>query len=125
MTSERPLEGKRILVLEDDYYLATDEKALLEQAGATVVGPFGSAFQERQLTDAGELDAAIVDINLGHGPSFGTARLLVDRGVPFVFVTGYDAAIVPGDLSHIPRIEKPMREREFVSAVAALTERPN
>ena len=120
MTGERPLEGKRILVIEDDYYLASDEKALLEQAGATVVGPFGASCRERDLAEAGALDGALVDINLGEGPSFDFARLLAERGVPFVFVTGYDLAIIPAELSNAPRIEKPIRERDLIAAVAKL-----
>ena len=96
LAAARPLEGKRILVLEDDYYLATDEKALLEAAGATVVGPLGSGFKRSQLPEKGDVDAALVDINLGTGPSFDVARALVERGIQFVFLTGYDAGVVPG-----------------------------
>lgn len=120
MTDERPLHGKRILVLEDDYYLASDAQALLEGVGARVVGPFGRACREADIPDAGALDAAIVDINLGRGPSFDFARLLADRGVPFVFVTGYDAAVLPDDLAHRPRLQKPVRDRDLVAALAGL-----
>jgi DNA-binding response OmpR family regulator len=122
MIPARPLEGKRILVLEDDFYLAKDEKALLEQAGAEVVGPFGGAEQGSGLPGQGHLDGAVVDINLGLGPSFDFARALKDRGVPFVFVTGYDAAVIPDELSHIERVEKPIRNRDFIAAVARLGE---
>ncbi|RXZ35600.1 hypothetical protein EO081_00740 [Sphingomonas desiccabilis] len=111
---------KRILILEDDFYLADDEKALLEKAGATVVGPFGRSCREEDLFASGELDAAVVDINLGAGPSFDLARALADRRVPFVFVTGYDEAVIPGDLSHAVRLEKPLRERQLVATMARL-----
>lgn len=63
MIPARPLEGKRILVLEDDFFLAKDEQALLEQAGAEVVGPLGSAQQGSGLPGEGRLDGAVVDIN--------------------------------------------------------------
>ncbi len=120
MTETRPLAGKRILVLEDDYYLARDEQALLERAGATVVGPYGRGTESERLASAGTLDGAVVDINLGHGPNFDAARLLESRRVPMVFVTGYDAAVVPDDLAHIPRVEKPVRERDLLAAMAGL-----
>lgn len=123
MTSARPLEGKRILVLEDDFYLAKDESALLKEAGAEVIGPFGSAQQGGELPGTGRLDGAVVDINLGLGPDFGFARALQDRGVPFVFVTGYDAAVIPVELSHIERVEKPIRTQDFIAAVARLAGR--
>ena len=121
MTGTGPLRGKRILVLEDDFYLATDEKALLEQAGATVVGPFGSSCAAQDVLDAGPLDGALVDINLGAGPSFDFARLLSGLGVPFLFVTGYDEASIPHELASAPRLEKPIRERELLAAVSRLT----
>jgi DNA-binding response OmpR family regulator len=124
MSDKGPLAGKRILILEDDFYLATDEKALLEQAGASVVGPFGSASREHHILGAGPLDAAVVDINLGNGPRFDFAHLLRDQGVPFVFVTGYDAATVPPELSNTRRIEKPIRERELIAALAELVGQP-
>lgn len=124
MIPARPLEGKRILVLEDDYYLAKDEKALLERAGAEVVGPFGIAQQGSELPGEGHLDGAVVDINLGLGPCFDFARALVGCGVPFVFVTGYDAAVMPDELSHIERVEKPICARDFIAAVARLAEAP-
>ena len=122
MTGERPLAGRRILILEDDFYLATDARALLERAGATVVGPFGSAFRAGDLAESGALDAAVVDINLGEGPDFRSPRLLGERGFPSLFVPGYAAAVVPPEFSHIPRLEKPLRERELVAAVATLLE---
>ena len=124
MTTGQPLQGKRLLVVEDDFYLATDEKALLENAGAKVVGPFGSGCAERDIVEAGQLDGAIVDINLGKGPSFDLARLLARRGVPFVFVTGYDAVMVPDELAHAPRLEKPVREHELIRTMTKLTNEP-
>ncbi len=125
MIPARPLEGKRILVLEDDFYLAKDEKTLLERAGAEVVGPFGNAQHGSGLPGEGPLDGAVVDINLGLGPCFDFARALVGRGVPFVLVTGYDAAVIPDDLSHIERVAKPIRDRDFIAAIARLAEAPS
>lgn len=122
MTDERPLAGKRILVLEDDFYLASDEKALLERAGASVAGPFGGGCREGDIAGAGTLDGAVVDINLGGGPSFEFARMLAGQGVPFVFVTGYDQAVVPEEFAHAPRLEKPLRERELIAVMSALTD---
>lgn len=89
-----------------------------------MVGPFGSAFKERDILNAGALDGAVVDINLGKGPSFEAARVLSDKGIPFVFVTGYDKASIPEDLSHVPRVEKPIRERELISALARVAAGP-
>ena len=120
MTNRGSLHGKRILVLEDDFYLASDEKALLQSAGATVVGPFGSSCDEQDILGAGQVDAAVVDINLGKGPKFHFARLLASRNVPFLFVTGYDAGVVPTEFAEAPLVAKPIREPVLIEAVSRL-----
>lgn len=120
MSDSQPLAGKRILVLEDDYYIATDEKALLARAGATVVRPFGRGCTGRDIAQAGEIDGAVVDINLGLGPTFEFARLLADQGTLYVFVTGYNEAAIPDELRAVPRLEKPIRERELITVLAGL-----
>ena len=122
-TTDRPLEGKRILILEDDYYSASDEKALLQDAGATVVGPFGSGAQESDIPAAGEVDGAVVDINLGNGPNFDLARTLAAREIPLVSVTVYAPAVIPEELSYAPRVEKPLRQRDLISTLAGLMAR--
>ena len=120
MTDRRPLEGKRILVLEDDFYLATDQKQLLERAGAQVIGPFGQGCDESDIDAGGRIDGAVVDINLGQGPRFGLARRLEQRAIPFLFVTGYNADVIPEDLSRVTRLEKPVSERDLISALIKL-----
>ncbi|MBA3729613.1 MAG: histidine kinase, partial [Sphingomonas sp.] len=101
------LHGLRILVVEDDYYLATDTKAVIEGAGGKVVGPFGTAEEARIMLDASGADLAVIDINLGCWPVFDLARHLYSTNLPFLFATGYDQAVVPDDLSTVVRLEKP------------------
>jgi len=112
------LDGINVLLVEDDYYLATDEKAALEGAGARVIGPCRDADEASGLAVREIIDCAVVDINLGNGPSFAFARSMRAQGVPFVFVTGYDQAIIPPDLAGAERLEKPIRDRDLIAAVA-------
>ena len=117
MSIGAPLQGISVLVVEDDFYLASDEKAALEKAGARVIGPCRDADEAANLTAGEPVDCAVVDINLGEGPSFAFARAMREKGVPFIFVTGYDQAVIPPDLSTAERLEKPIRERDLVAAV--------
>lgn len=112
-----PLKGIRVLLVEDDFYLASDEKAALERAGARVIGPCADADEAAGVSAGQDIDCAIVDINLGEGPSFSFARVMQERGVPFVFVTGYDQAVIPPDLAAAERLEKPIRDRDLIAAV--------
>ena len=118
MTASAPLAGLSVLIVEDDYYLASDEKAALESAGARVIGPCGDAAVAAGLAVSERVDCAVVDVNLGEGPSFALARTLQEQGVPFVFVTGYDQALIPSGLEVAQRLEKPIRDGDLVAAVA-------
>jgi DNA-binding NarL/FixJ family response regulator len=101
------LRGARILVLEDDYYVATDLQAVLEDSGAQVVGPFADAADALSAIEREQPDCALVDINLGQGPSFDLPRALTRENVPFAFVTGYDALAIPTEFKMFERLEKP------------------
>ncbi|HKU90794.1 MAG TPA: response regulator [Steroidobacteraceae bacterium] len=118
---EKPeLGGRRVLVVEDEYYIASDTARALQGAGALILGPFASEDAARNQVEGQQVDAALVDINLGRGPSFELADLLLQRGVPFVFVTGYDQEVIPEKFAKIERLQKPVQIRQMVDAVARL-----
>ena len=117
--STGPLAGLRILIVEDDYYLAADGQQALEAAGGVIVGPVAKAEQALPLIDGG-IDCAVVDINLGRGPSYVVAAALAERGIPFLFATGYDAAAIPDLFRDVPSLEKPIEEAQLVAAVIRL-----
>ena len=112
MTDERVegLQGQRLLIVEDDYMIATDLTRWFEDAGAEVVGPAGSVSKALALvtSNAGRLDAAVLDVNLRDQKVFPVADALSKAGVPFIFATGYDAHIIPDTYAEVPRSEKPV-----------------
>jgi PAS domain S-box-containing protein len=120
MNSEPGLAGQCILVLEDDYYVASDVASTLRGAGADVVGPFPLSGPAIEAVRQGGLTGAVVDINLGSGPSFETAHALGQAGVPFIFLTGYDQRAIPDEFDGIPRLEKPVEPRRIVRALDSL-----
>jgi CheY-like chemotaxis protein len=120
MSDERPLSGRRVLVVEDDYFLATDTCQWLVDAGAEVIGPTPSAGEACGLIESGQLDNAVVDINLGQGPTYQVARRLTREHVPFLFATGYDRSALPPQFLAVPRIEKPFRGTDLVRALSEL-----
>lgn len=103
------LRGRRILVIEDDYIIASDLAYALEDRGAQVVGPAGSVHEALALI-AGDnrLDAAVLDVNLGAERSFPIVDTLLDRGVPVILTTGYDVRAIPEAYVKLPRMEKPV-----------------
>ena len=119
MTSPLLLEGKTILLLEDDYYLASDACEILKDAGAKVVGPFGRGEDALDALNRCQVDAGVIDINLGTGPEFQVAEALQERGIRFIFATGYGEGVVPPALSGVHRLEKPFKASELLSAMSA------
>ena len=120
MTSENDLSGRRVLVIEDEYLLASETTRALLEAGAEVLEPCPT--EEAAL---GELqakcpDAAVLDIKLDKGVSFKLAKILQTQCVPFVFATGYDAEVIPSEFEHVARLEKPVAGEQVVAAVAKL-----
>lgn len=117
------LGGLSVLVVEDDFYLADDARSALEEAGARVLGPCRDADEALQLARQERPTCAVLDVNLGEGPAFGPARALQKQGVSFLFLTGYDAEVVPPDLAGVERLEKPISPARLVSAVERLCNR--
>jgi CheY-like chemotaxis protein len=108
--TDRMLSGRRMVIVEDDYYQAQDTKEMLERAGAKVIAASAVVPDLAALLAEGRIDAALLDINLGNSLSLDFARALRDRGVPFAFLTGYDARMLPDDLADSACISKPSRQ---------------
>lgn len=121
MAHEIDLSGCSVLVVEDEYFIATDATQVLEQAGARVIGPCRTAQAAQAELARQSPDAALLDVNLGAEPSFDLADTLMQRGIPFVFMTGYDKLVLPPQLSHVERLVKPFPPRRIVEALAGLT----
>ena len=109
-----PLNGTKVLVVEDEYYLAADLSRALTDAGAEVVGPVGTLAEAQDAVVAHGFDYAVVDMNLRGSFAHAVAEQLSDLGVPFVIATGYDRASMPENLRHTPRVEKPFAPLEVV-----------
>ena len=88
----------RTLVVEDSFLLGLQMKTDLEQLGMSVIGPVPNVRAAIDAIDQQKVDAAILDINLGKENSFPVAHALKERGIPFVFITGYDDLILDDKL---------------------------
>ena len=102
------LSGYRLLVVEDDYFVAQDLCATLRDFGATVLGPAPSISSARSLANALRPDCVLLDINLDGELAFELARELQTRGMRTVFTTGYDASFVPQHLRQTVCVQKPV-----------------
>lgn len=117
------LRGRRVLVVEDEFYIADDVAQALGQLGAVVVGPVPTPDRALEALAAGLPDFAVLDINLEGGMAFPVADALLAQGVPFLFASGYTRASVPPRFQHVPLWEKPFEIAALLRALSALTAR--
>ena len=119
-----PLNGRKILIVEDEYLIADDLATLLREANAEVVGPAASLPRAVRLAgDTEQIDAAVLDINLRGVNVFPLADELRQRNIPILFLTGYGENSIPVDYAAIRRCEKPMGAAHVVEELRALLSR--
>lgn len=105
------LEGKRVLVVEDESLVAMLLETILEDMGCVPVGPASNIDDGVAMaTDDDALDAALLDVNVAGRQIFPVAEVLKARNVPFVFSTGYGQAGLPDEWRSQSTIQKPFTE---------------
>lgn len=104
---ERMLGRPRVLVVEDEYFIAHEIAGALQQRGATIVGPVPNPDAAMREVEKQVADVVVLDLNLQGKVDFALADELARRQVPFVFATGYDAGIIPTRFATVARFEKP------------------
>ncbi|MBO1076002.1 response regulator [Roseomonas marmotae] len=114
------LNGRRILIVEDEALIAMLVEDALLDAGADVLGPAATVEEALALFASGKPEAAVLDINLAGQLSTPVADRLADSGVPFVVATGYGAAGLPDRHRGVPVLAKPYDPRELVEALEKL-----
>ncbi|MFC1458468.1 response regulator [Microvirga arabica] len=116
---EKPeLTGCRVLVVEDEYYVADDLRRALEKCGAEVIGPIPTLDRALPIAESEDLTCAVLDINLRGESGLRVAETLQQRNVPFVYSTGYSRTSIPEALKGAAHLEKPFRIEELLRAVS-------
>ena len=111
--------GRRVLVAEDEFVIALEVGEALRRAGFEVVGPAATAGEAERLAAEEPLDAAVLDLELRDGTAVAAADALAGRGIPFVFLSGYGAEVLPGHLRGRAVLDKPFAVERLPAAVEA------
>ncbi|WAC64619.1 response regulator [Pseudoxanthomonas sp. SL93] len=110
----------RVLIVEDESMLVMLLEDLLPTLGYEVAGSAGSVEQALAALDEAPIDLAVVDVNLAGTPSFPVADALRERGVPFLFTTGYGHEGLPERFVDAPVLAKPFRRHDMESVLTRL-----
>jgi PAS domain S-box-containing protein len=115
--------GNRVLLVEDEILVAMMMKDILTELGFSVVGPFSRLGEAMVAAVHEEINAGIIDVNLGGEFVYPVADVLAARKIPFVFITGYGVESIDSRFGYVPIVKKPVQRQVlqtiFVSAEAA------
>ena len=106
----QPFAGRRVLVVEDEALVAMLLETILEDMGCMAVGPAATVDEGLRMAADEAVDAALLDVNVAGRQVFPVAQALKDRGVPFVFSTGYGEGGLPDEWRGQPTLQKPFTE---------------
>lgn len=118
------LTNRRILVVEDELLIAMSIEATLEDVGLVVIGPFPRAARAARAAREDRPDLALLDVRVADGDVYPAADALADRGVPFAFLTGYQAGDIPLRHRGRPVLMKPFARAQLLGTLAALMTTP-
>jgi len=115
-----PMHGQpqpRVLIVEDAAMVSMLIEDMVCDLGGHVVGPASSVEQAMALALEADLDLAILDINVDGLAIYPVADVLRCRGVPFIFMTGYDSSVIPQHYQGQCVLSKPFSHQTFCDTV--------
>lgn len=107
----------RVLIVEDEMLVAMNIEDMLLDLGHEVAGIASRLAPALALAKEGEFDLALLDVNLAGEASFPIAAILRDRGVPFLFATGYGAKGIIEEFRSSTVLQKPFRMPDLDAAI--------
>jgi PAS domain S-box-containing protein len=121
--------GNRVLLVEDEILVAMMMRDILTELGFSVIGPFSRLSEAMVAAVHDDIDAGIIDVNLGGEFVYPVADVLVARKIPFVFVTGYGVESIDSRFADVPIVKKPVQrqvlQKIFIPAAGERARFPN
>jgi CheY-like chemotaxis protein len=111
--------GKRVLVIEDEMMIRMLLEGMLDDLGHTVAGEAGAIDEALALAKKADFDIALLDVNLNGRSITPVVEVLIKRGLPFVFASGYGERGVPEPYRGSPTLQKPFQVEALAEAIAA------
>ena len=112
----------RVLIVEDDPFLAIDLEDMLGAAGYKVSAVASTVTQGLNAIEVEAPEVATLDYNLGEETSDAIANALRERRIPYCYITGHTGRL---DSEDVPVIDKPVASRLVVRTLDGLTRKMN
>jgi CheY-like chemotaxis protein len=107
----------RVLIVEDETMVSMVIEDMVCDLGGHVVGPVASFEPAMACALEADFDLAILDVNLDGLAVYPIADALCERGIPFIFTTGYDSSVIPQRYQGRCVLSKPFSHRTFCKSV--------
>jgi DNA-binding response OmpR family regulator len=114
------LNGKRILIVEDEPVIAFDLQTTIADQHGVIIGPASTLKQALQFAQTEILDGAILDLRLREGLALAVAEALRTRGIPFVIHSGQAEVTIPAHWPPTPVISKPALPEVVIDTLQSL-----
>jgi DNA-binding response OmpR family regulator len=111
--AQSPLQGLRVLVVEDEFLIAQEVSRILRSEGCEVLGPVAIIDAAEEIVAREALNGAVLDVNLRGDLVFLLAQKLLVQGVPILFTTGYDRDNIPDSFASCLLLQKPFSGRRL------------
>ena len=112
-------EGTRVLIVEDQPFVAFAATDMIEMLGGIVTEVAGSVEEGLDACARGDFEVALLDIDLDGRSSAPIAAALAAAAKPFLLTTGFDGRRIPG-FEHVPLLVKPYIQSQLGRGLAAL-----
>jgi two-component sensor histidine kinase/CheY-like chemotaxis protein len=112
--------ARRLLLVEDEPLVGILAQNILVEMGFVVTDACRTLQEAMAIARTGCFDGAVLDVNLNGTPVYPLAELLMAKGVPFVFITGYSNEAVEKRFIAAPVVQKPIDENALAVALTRL-----
>jgi CheY-like chemotaxis protein len=112
--------GRKVFVVEDEFLIRMLLEDMLADLGHDIAAVAGNVNEATELARTSEFDLAILDVNLDGRDVYPVADILAERGLPFVFVTGYGGRGLPEPYRERPTLQKPFQLEDLRSTLNAV-----
>lgn len=113
-----PLHGKRIIVVEDEYFAAIEVSNAIKTAGGECIGPYSSISDSLIEGINHHIDAAVLDVNIRDDLIYPVADLILQKGIRLIFVTGIDLQNIPAGYRSNTVLLKPVNINYLIALLA-------
>lgn len=107
------MPNPRLMIVEDEYLIRLLLEDMVAELGCEVGAVAGNLADGKAAAENAEIDLAILDVNIDGEQVFPVADILKDRGIPFIFITGYGARGLPEHYRQTPTLQKPFQMEDL------------